>query len=191
VLVPVALLSMTAARQMPLLCIAAAPYLADRAPEAIAALLRRAPRVAPSARELPRAAWVVTAVTSVTLLGGATLTAPPEPDLSGYPVAALAALPHGPGLLNNYDWGGWLIWYAPDTPVFVDGRLVPYVPVALDDYRAIVGLHSDWAAVMRRRGVRWLLVRPTDAIAVRARDLGWKIRASGDGFVLIDAPNAN
>lgn len=191
VLVPVALLSMTAARHMPLLCIAAAPYLADRAPEAIAAVLRRATREPRAPRALPRGAWLATAVISVTLLAGATLAAPREPDLGGYPVAALAALPKGPGLLNNYDWGGWLIWYAPDTPVFVDGRLVPYLPDVLDDYRAIVGLHPDWSAVLRRRGVRSLLVRPTDAIAVRARDLGWNVRAAGADFVLIDAPNAN
>jgi hypothetical protein len=191
VLVPVALLSMTAARHMPLLCIAAAPYLADRAPEAIAAVLGRAPRALPSARSQPRAAWAATAVISITLLAGGTLTAPREPDLSGYPVAALAVLPKGPGLLNNYDWGGWLIWYAPDTAVFVDGRLGPYIPAALDDYRAIVGLHADWSAVIRRRGVRWLLVRPTDAIAVHARDLGWNVRAADEAFVLIDVSNAN
>ena len=191
VLVPVALLSMTAARHMPLLCIAAAPYLADRAPEAIAAVLGRTMSVSPSARSLPRAAGLVSAVISATLLAGSALTAPGDPDLGGYPVAALMALPKGPGLLNSYDWGGWLIWYAPDTPVFVDGRLTPYVPLVLDDYRAIVGMHPDWGAVLRRRGVRWLLVRPTDAIAVRARDLGWNVRSAGDGFVLIDAPNAN
>ncbi|MGH2377187.1 MAG: hypothetical protein ACRDGT_01785, partial [Candidatus Limnocylindria bacterium] len=58
-LVPVAALSFTAARQMPLLAVVAAPYLADRAPEAWAALrdrlgldLRLPP--VPPARELPR-----------------------------------------------------------------------------------------------------------------------------------------
>jgi len=36
--------------------------------------------------------------------------------------------------------------------------------------------------------VRQLLVRPTAAVAVRARELGWQESASGPGFVLFEVP---
>ncbi len=96
-------------------------------------------------------------------------------DESGYPRAALASLPSGRGVLNQYDWGGYLIEFAPATPVFIDGRLFPYVPTVLDDYRAIVGAHPGWENVAARRGVTAMLVRPSDAIAVRAPERGWRI----------------
>jgi hypothetical protein len=118
----------------------------------------------------------------------AAMTAPNAPDLSAYPTGALSSLPPGPGLLNRYDWGGFLIWYAPATPVFVDGRLFPYVDGALDDYRAVIGLHPDWRDVLARRGIRAVLVRPSDAIAVYGSDLGWPTLARTPEWVLLRVP---
>src|SRR5207253_252609 len=43
-------------------------------------------------------------------------------------------------------------------------------------------------AVLDRRGVRALLLRPTDAAAVRARETGWTVVASGPDFVLLARP---
>ena len=122
------------------------------------------------------------------MLAAAAATGTDAPDLSGYPVAAVPLLRPGPGLLNQYDWGGYLIWSAPKTPVFVDGRLVPYLGSVMDDYTTVVGVHPGWREVIARRGIRQILARPTDPVAVRARDLGWPIRASSDTFVLIDVP---
>lgn len=130
----------------------------------------------------------IAAAIAVALLIGGALTAPTEPDLSGFPVTALSQLPAGPGLLNRYDWGGFLIWYAPATPVFVDGRLFPYVGDALDDYRSVIGLHPDWREALTRRGIRTLLVLPTDAIAVHAADLGWPVLARTEKYVLLRIP---
>ncbi len=115
-------------------------------------------------------------------------TAPRDPDLSAFPIAALPQLPAGPGLLNRYDWGGFLIWYAPATPVFVDGRLFPYVGDALDDYRAVIGLHPDWRQVLAKRGIRTVLVAPSDAIAVQGVALGWPILARTPEWVMLRVP---
>jgi len=105
-------------------------------------------------------------------------------DESGYPKAALAALPSGAGVLNQYDWGGYLIEFAPATPVFIDGRLFPYVPGVLDDYRAVIGAHPGWESVVARRAVTAMLVRPGDAIAVRAPERGWRV-AYADGIAVV------
>ena len=72
--------------------------------------------------------------------------------------------------------------------MFVDGRLTPYLPDVLADYTTVIGVHPGWREVLARRGIRQLLVRPTDPVAIRAHDLGWPIRASSDTFVLIDVP---
>jgi hypothetical protein len=177
---------------MPLFAIAAAPYLAAHGGAAVgelAALLRiRLPRLVPVARQPGRIADLVALVIASIVLVFAAATGTDAPSLGGYPTAALPGLRPGPGLLNQYDWGGYLIGSAPRTPVFVDGRLTLYLNGVLADYSTVVGVHPGWRDVIARRGIRQILVRPTDPVAVRARDLGWPIRASSDTFVLIDVP---
>ena len=179
ILVPVAFLSLTAARQAPLLAIAAAPLFADGAD----ALLRgrtseRAPRLLSAAMFA-----LATMVFAVSLA-----IAPRQPDERAFPVAALTSLPNGDGTLARYEWGGWLIWRAPAIPVFVDGRLTPYAGGVLDDYRRIIAAAPGWQDAIARRGVRTLLVVPSDPVAIRAAELGWTVRTRSSGFVLIAVP---
>ena len=192
ILLPVLFVSLIAARQMPLLAIAAAPFLAVHGGEAatnIAGLLRlRVPRRSPVTRPPPRVADAIALAVAGVVLAVTALTGTASPSLDGYPVAALPGLRPGPGLLNQYDWGGYLIWSAPRTPVFVDGRLTPYLGDVMGDYTTVLGVHPGWRDVIARRGIRQLLVRPGDPVAVHARDLGWPVRAASDTFVLIDVP---
>lgn len=192
VLLPVLFVSLIATRQLPLFAIAAAPYLAAHGGDAlseIAALIRlRVPPLAGAARRPARAVDAIALAIAAAVLALSVATGVAAPDLSGFPVAAVPQLRPGPGLLDQYDWGGYLIWAAPRTPVFVDGRLVPYLGPIMDDYTTVVGVHPGWRDVIARRRIRQILVRPTDPVAVRARDLGWAIRASSDTFVLIDVP---
>ncbi|HEY8656148.1 MAG TPA: hypothetical protein VIN34_05390 [Candidatus Limnocylindria bacterium] len=191
VLLPVLLISLIAVRQTPFFAIAAAPFLARHGSEAIAAV-RRAERrgrtgrgvgavAPPPGRRIDLAAGLA----GLLLLGTAVATSPTGPDLGRYPTAALPVLAPGPGLLNDYDWGGFLIWSAPRTPVFVDGRLTPYLPGVVADYTTILNVRPGWREVVARRGVRELLVRPDAPVAVRAAELGWPVRALGSTAVLI------
>jgi len=191
-LLPVLFISLTAVRQMPLLPIVAAPYLAAYGGEALSeliALLRlRVSRGAFTPRQPTRFVDLIALVIGGIAFALAAVTGTDAPALDGFPTAAVPLLRPGAGLLNQYDWGGYLIWSAPETPVFVDGRLIPFLGPVLADYTTIVGVHPGWRDVIARRGIRQILVRPSDPVAVRARDLGWTIRASSDTFVLIDVP---
>ena len=178
ILVPIALLSLTAARQAPLLALAAAPLFAARAE----LLLDRVSR-ASAAVPLPRALAIGL---PALLVAVALLMAPGQTDERGYPVAARASIPLGDRTLARYEWGGWLIWSG--IPVFVDGRLTPYAGGVLDDYRRIIAAAPGWEDIVARRGVRMLLVAPTDAVAIRARDLGWSVRFESDVAVVIAVP---
>jgi hypothetical protein len=191
-LLPTLFISLTALRQLPLFAIVAAPYLAANGGEALTELVSvlriRSRRALSTRRPPPRIIDAVALVIGVAVLTLAAATGTDAPALAGFPTAALPSLRPGPGLLNQYDWGGYLIWAAPATPVFVDGRLIPYLNGVLDDYTTVLGVHPGWRDVIARRGIRQILVRPSDPVAVRARDLGWPIRASSDTFVLIDVP---
>ncbi len=192
VLLPVLFVSLSATRQLPLFAIAAAPYLAAYGGEAVselAGMLKlRLPALASAAGRPSRAVDGVALVVAAVALAIAGATGTAAADRTGLPVAALPALRPGPGLLNQYDWGGYLIASAPRTPVFVDGRLTPYLDGVLGTYATVVGVHPGWREVIDRMKIRQILVRPTDPIAVRARDLGWSIRVASDTFVLIDVP---
>jgi hypothetical protein len=193
-LVPVLFVSMTAARHTPFFAVASAPYLAAHAPAAVGAIAERirinvrlpafAPQV-PSLRvDLATAAIALAAVVTAGLLARG------EPNLSPYPTGALSSLPPGPGVVNDYDWGGFLIWYAPATPVFIDGRLFPYTGDALRDYETVVSLGPTWRDVLARRGARALLVKPSSPVAVRARDQRWPIVTESASYVLFIVPNS-
>jgi hypothetical protein len=211
-LVPVLFVSLTATRHLVFFPIAAAAFLASLGPDAASALWAQVRGAWPQLRSMTPevrvpgegtrehgrspgrrvgevvAAEIAAVMFAVALLIAGVTTAPAEPDLSAFPTTALQQLPAGPGTLNRYDWGGYLIWYAPATPVFVDGRLFPYVGEALDDYRAVIGLHADWRQVLARRGIRTLLVAPSDAVAVEAQDLGWPVLMKTSSVVLLRVP---
>ncbi len=54
-----------------------------------------------------------------------------------YPVGAadfLSKLPFDGTLFNEFSFGGYLIWSAPDHPVFIDGRLDVFPPDVFHDY---------------------------------------------------------
>jgi hypothetical protein len=193
-LLPILFVSLTAARHTPFFAIASAPYLAAYAPDAIASLarlVRVTPRLPAFSPHVPSVRIdVATAVLALAAVGGGAALAPTQPNLTAYPAGALASLPQGPGLVNDYDWGGFLIWYAPATPVFIDGRLFPYVGDALRDYESLVFLGPTWRDVVARRGVRALLVKPASPIAVRARELRWPVLAENATYVLFTVPDA-
>src|SRR3989442_1099106 len=193
-LMPVLFVSMTAARHTPFFAVVSAPYLAAHAPLAIgviAARLRipaRLPTFAPRVPSL-RAGLVTAAIALAASIGAGSI-ARGEPNLGPYPAGVLSSLPPGPGVVNDYDWGGFLIWYAPATPVFIDGRLFPYTGDALRDYETLVSLGPTWREVLARRGVRAVLAKPGSALAVRARDLRWPIVSDSVSYMLFIVPNS-
>jgi len=114
---------------------------------------------------------------------------PTGPDEHAYPVGAVAALRTGSGtLLNEYDWGGYLIYRVPERKVFIDGRLFPFYPDVLNDYRDAVEMRPDWKDVLAKYDVREALLMPSKPLAVALREGGWTVRAEGSNFVLLAKP---
>jgi hypothetical protein len=105
--------------------------------------------------------------------------APAHPDERAYPAGALDALRVDNGvLLNEYDWGGYLIFNLPQRPVFIDGRYVPYLGGVLDDYRALVSLRPGWRDLLDKYRVNQLLLQPHRPLAVTLREDGWRVRSA-------------
>ena len=184
-LIPLLWLALSAQRQLAFFVFASTPFVSAGA----ARLYLRVRRGATPLRPMPPMA---AAALAVLLWAGALVSAigaPQAPDEHAYPVGAVAALRTGSGtLLNEYDWGGYLIYRVPERKVFVDGRLFPFYPDVLRDYRDAVELRPDWKDVLAKYDVREVLLMPSKALAVALREDGWTIRAQGPNFVLLAKP---
>ena len=180
-LLPLLWLGLSAQRHMPFFVIAATPFIARWVADVVGAWL---PRRAPPASLGPILAGILLIAALVAIP-----FAPSRPDERAYPAGAAEALRGGSGvLLNEFDWGGWLIWNVPERPVFVDGRYVPYLGGVFDDFREAVRLGPGWQEVLRRYDVAEVLIRPDRPLAVALREDGWHVRASSDRFVLLARP---
>ena len=184
-LVPLLWLALSAQRHLVFFVFAATPFIAAGAARAYA---RLRPRTRPL-RALPAPAASALALLLCAGALASAIGAPSAPDERAYPTGAIEALHTGSGtLLNEYDWGGYLIFRAPERKVFVDGRLFPFYPTVLREYRDAVELRSNWKEVLAKYDVREVLLMPSKALAVALREDGWRVRASGDNFVLLAKP---
>jgi hypothetical protein len=99
---------------------------------------------------------------------------------SDYPEQAVAYLRQHPDLgptLNQYDWGGYLIWsLGPARKVFIDGRADIYERSGiLADYLSISNLDSNALPLLRKYGIEACLVgRQSPLATVLASLPGWK-----------------
>ena len=183
--IPLLWLALSAQRQLAFFVFAATPFVAAGAARIYA-------RIRPSARPLRPPPPAAAAALALLLWAGALASAigvPMGPDEHAYPTGAIAALRSGSGtLLNEYDWGGFLIYRVPERKVFVDGRLFPFFPAVLGEYRDAVELRANWTDVLAKYDVREVLLMPRKPLAVVLREDGWKVRAEGPTFVLLAKP---
>ena len=181
-LAPLLYLAFTAQRQMVFFCFAATAFLGAR-------LTTLVPPWRPY--ELPAPARLPVGLALVVAALASVLAAPAHPDDRAYPAAALDALRQDSGvLLNEYDWGGYLIFNLPERPVFIDGRYAPYVGRVLDDYQKLVGLRPGWRDLLEKYNVSELLLEPQRPLAVALREDGWRVRSvDTDGrWILLARP---
>lgn len=183
-IVPFALLGLAIQRQLPYACDVLAVFVAAAVPAA----LGRRPAVPPAVPRPLALSAVAVLVVLLLVVGG--VGAARAPDLAAYPSGSLAELRARPGnLLHEYDWGGYLIRFAPEHPTFIDGRLFPFVPDVLSDWTAAVHVRPGYVDVLDRHDIRLVLLRPHRPLIAALRERGWGVAAEGVGhWVLLVRP---
>lgn len=183
-LAPLLALGLSAQRQMPYFAFAATPFLARGATALLGPYLDRWRRAPP-----PRPAVAGLGVGLAAAIAVSVATAPFAPEESRYPTGAVPLLRASAGvLLNEYDWGGFLIWRAPERPVFIDGRLFPYEPDVLRDWEDAVALRQRWRAILDGYRVTQVLLDPAKPLAVALREEGWRVLGAERGWMLLERP---
>ena len=182
-LVPLLWLGLSAQRHMPYFALAATPYIAS----GLADLWWR---WRPASRfRLPRPVVVGLGAGLVAMVVASVATAPFAPLETQYPTAARAKLAETSGnLLNEYDWGGYLIWRVPERPVFIDGRLFVFLPDVLTEYEEMVFMRPGWRDQLDRHAIAQVLIRPDRPLAVALRELGWTVVSEDATALLLQRP---
>ena len=99
-----------------------------------------------------------------------------EVEDSMFPVGAVEWLTESgqtEGLFNDYNWGGYLIYQMPKSPVFVDGRTDLFGDVVLNDYLAVMRVDDNWEGILIKYGLDTLLLRNDSNLAKMALIQGW------------------
>ncbi len=183
-LVPLLWLGLSAQRHMPYFALAATPYLA-------AGLSELWWRWHPASRfALPRPVIVGVGAGLVAMVAASVATAPFAPNESYYPTTVRAKLAATSGnLLNEYDWGGYLIWRVPERPVFIDGRLFLFLPDVLTEYEEMVFVRPGWRDQLDRHAIAQVLLRPDRPLVAALRELGWTVVAEDAAGLLMQRPS--
>ncbi len=140
-------------------------------------------------RGYPTLNWILAGI----LLAGAVLSTPwlknllPLPPIRAglvsaeTPVEATRVLlrerPAG-HLFHELGFGSYLIWAAPEYPVFVDGRIELYPPEVWRDYLEISAAGAGWEQRLEAYGVNTLMLSPAEQgtlMEAAARSPDWRL----------------
>jgi len=116
-----------------------------------------------------------------------------SPALGWRPIdaRALAAVRACDGpLYNQYDEGGYLIWFVPEKPVFVDNRQDPYPLAHIRAQLDVQWGSAPYRPLFQRWGIRCaFLPAGSSTAAALARD-GWVTRYTDERYTVLAAPRA-
>lgn len=97
-----------------------------------------------------------------------TVYSTPTQQSLGVPVNAVEYLKQNGITGNTFTapnvWGGYLIWAAPNNPVYIDGRDA-YPDTFVKEFADIISGRVDWREPLSQRGVELVLIQPNTYLA--------------------------
>ncbi len=169
-----------AQRNIPLAAIAAAPVLARHSSlcfERLRARNKVGPPLYSTNPDGLQRIQRITGAFAILLAIAAGVFSPRLQDDRGYPAGAIAFMKthrlHG-DILNDFDWGEYLIWHEPESKVFIDGRFATVYPFSviqeyldfyIDNWNSTEALKSypaDFVLISRTRKACDLMKRQPD-----------------------------
>ena len=155
---------------------------------------RRSPAAAASDEEHPRANLALfVGITLVELAGVLFVWSAPPPRSGWQPMSpgAIEAVRSRPERIYNrfYD-GGFLIWFVPDRPVFIDNRQDPYPSDFIRETTAVDN-GAPYRAMFDRYGIRCAFVPADSKMIERLETDHWTSRFRDDTWAVLTAPGAD
>jgi hypothetical protein len=110
-------------------------------------------------------------------------------DQSNFPHRGLRWIQDHPraNILNQYDWGGYFTWLAPEIPVAVDGRPDMYGDEFMDRHVSIWHAQEGWQTRLDEDGYQRVFGSPSAALVKKLRSTpGWRVAYEDEQSVVID-----
>jgi hypothetical protein len=120
---------------------------------------------------------ILLVVIGLTALGRAYLVSSPAEVNKSVPVEAVEWLKENQvsgHLFNSYNWGGYLTWSLPQSPVFIDGRADLYGNELINDWWNVVDGTPQGFAILDQWKVQTILLEPTWPIIKLLPSAGWR-----------------
>lgn len=93
---------------------------------------------------------------------------------NNYPYEAVTFIKNNPingNMLNDYSWGGYLIWQLPEYKTFIDGRMTAWrdeTGYLMEDYRKISYSTKDNVDILndylKKYDIKWILNKPDSSL---------------------------
>lgn len=78
-------------------------------------------------------------------------------------------------ILNEYNWGGYLILTLPQYPVFIDGRADLYGDEIIGEWISIILAEDGWQDKLDQWDINLILLEPTRPIILELEQNGWQL----------------
>lgn len=145
---------------------------------------------APAADPIRRSEVAVVVTSFLVSLALAAVVIPRSSDVEDrMPIGlapALASLPAGTVVMDEYGLGGWLRYRFPDLEPVIDERTELYSVAHVERYLAARSARPGWQDSLHAYGATAALL-PTDSALADAlpRELGWRTIGASEGYVLL------
>lgn len=174
---------LTYVRTVPILAIAVAPLAARTIRD-----WSRHPVQRPTVRRVDRA--IAGCLICLTLVLAA-MWLPQVPGVkAGAPYSATRFLNDLPGrarVINEYEFGGWLLWRGRDVSPGIDGRAETKTVEYLNAYVATLNMQGDWRTFVEEANADAAWLRREAPLVEGLRTLGWRT-VHRDDFSLVLVP---
>lgn len=167
----------------------AAAMLAPLAAAALQSVQRPAEAMQRPERLFVAGAWLA----SLVILGVAvTNTGASEASHPRWADDALDDLPSGTVVLNEWEWGGYLMWKHPDLNLVMHGYGDMFTDAELDRNVDITLLKPNWDDEVESTGASIALLNPDSSLAHELEHFaGWTVVRQDEEVVLLTAPGSS
>lgn len=159
------------------------------APVAAAALTRLLPENKERFRWDRRIAWGgwATGLAAIALIAPHTLKV--GPDQPAWVTQRLDAMPKNTVVLNEWEWGGYLMWRHADLDFVISGYGDIYTTAELDRNVALTTIKAEWDKELNKLGADYALVKTDSRLGYAlVNSEGWQVVQESDDVELLAPP---
>jgi hypothetical protein len=116
-------------------------------------------------------------------------TATDHPDEPSWLAPSLSTLPPGTKVLDDWGWGGYLMWRFPKLDLMMHGYGDTFTTDELNRNTSLLELDAGWDSVLRATGTRVAVLRPWSRLAYALVSTeGWRVVHASQTWEMLRAP---